>query len=78
MTYNPPKRLHFDDITNEPLIRRSDDNLATFKTRMEQYNASTLPLLEYYESLGLLKTFTGPTSDVIRPQLLRFLKKRFF
>ncbi|CAH8632340.1 unnamed protein product [Schistosoma margrebowiei] len=46
--FNPPKRKGFDDVTGEPLIRRDDDDLITVRKRLDVYQLSTLPLLDYY------------------------------
>ena len=41
--------------TGEDLIRRSDDNEATLKKRLDTYHTQTKPLIDFYEKLGLLK-----------------------
>ncbi|CAH8604609.1 unnamed protein product [Schistosoma mattheei] len=46
--FNPPKRKGFDDVTGEPLTRRDDDDLITVRKRLDVYQLSTLPLLDYY------------------------------
>lgn len=35
-------------MTGEPLIRRDDDDLITVRKRLDVYQLSTLPLLDYY------------------------------
>jgi len=52
--FNPPKAPMKDDITGEPLIRRSDDNEVTLKKRLATFHASTKPVLDYYEKKQLL------------------------
>lgn len=42
-----------DDITGEPLIRRSDDNAAALKKRLEAYHTQTRPLANYYALRGI-------------------------
>lgn len=42
-----------DDITGEPLIKRSDDNVDTLKKRLEAYHKSTQPVADYYKKKGL-------------------------
>lgn len=37
--------------------------------RLKQYNEMTLPLLEYYDSKGVLHNFKGSTSDEITPHV---------
>ena len=39
----------------EPLIRRSDDNEESLKTRLEAYHAQTKPLADYYASRWFVK-----------------------
>lgn len=51
--FNPPKEPMTDDITGEPLIRRTDDNEATLRKRLGAYHAQTSPLVEYYSKRNL-------------------------
>lgn len=60
---NPPKVPMKDDITGEPLIQRSDDNVEALRLRIVNYNASTKPLVDFYDKIGILKTI-----DAARPQ----------
>lgn len=46
--FAPPKVSMCDDITGEPLIRRSDDNPEALKKRLEAYHKQTKPLTDYY------------------------------
>uniref|UniRef100_H2YNY3 Adenylate kinase 3 n=2 Tax=Ciona savignyi TaxID=51511 RepID=H2YNY3_CIOSA len=46
--FHPPKKTMTDDITGEPLVRRSDDNEVALKTRLEAYHRMTMPLVDYY------------------------------
>ncbi len=52
--YNPPKVEGIDDETGEPLIQRDDDKEEAIRNRLEVYEASTAPLIDYYRSKGLL------------------------
>lgn len=49
-----PKVEGLCDDCGEALTSRSDDTEETFKTRYEAYIKSTLPLLKYYDNLGIL------------------------
>lgn len=69
LTYNPPKVPGKDDATGEPLEKRLDDDVETFKARLNVYDESTIPLRSYYQEQGILKSFSGSTSDIIWPQL---------
>ncbi|KAG1947055.1 adenylate kinase 2, mitochondrial isoform X2 [Pimephales promelas] len=51
--FNPPKEPMKDDVTGEPLIRRSDDNETTLRSRLESYHRLTSPLVQYYSVRGL-------------------------
>uniref|UniRef100_T1GJX5 Adenylate kinase active site lid domain-containing protein n=1 Tax=Megaselia scalaris TaxID=36166 RepID=T1GJX5_MEGSC len=51
--FHPPKVAFKDDITGEPLIRRSDDNAEALKKRLESYHRQTRPLAQYYALRGL-------------------------
>lgn len=75
--YNPPKVAGRDDVTGEALTQRDDDNVDTFKTRLNTYRSHTEPLLEYYQSSNRLETVSGKTSDEIWPQLNNLIKNKF-
>ncbi|XP_052439336.1 adenylate kinase 2, mitochondrial isoform X1 [Carassius gibelio] len=51
--FKPPKEPMKDDVTGEPLIRRSDDNETTLRSRLESYHKQTAPLVHYYSDRGL-------------------------
>jgi len=51
--FHPPKEPMTDDITGEPLIRRSDDNPETLTKRLIAYHTQTSPLVDYYSKKGL-------------------------
>lgn len=38
----------------------------------------TSPLIRYYESKGALKTFSGTMSDIIYPEVKKWLKEKGF
>ncbi|XP_078001614.1 adenylate kinase 2, mitochondrial isoform X3 [Phascolarctos cinereus] len=46
--FNPPKQHMKDDVTGEPLIRRSDDNETALQARLKAYHSQTTPLVKYY------------------------------
>lgn len=51
--FNPPKKSMIDDVTGEPLIKRSDDNIEALKKRLNTYHTQTKPLVDYYQIRGL-------------------------
>lgn len=46
--WNPPRAPGLDDVTGEPLVRRSDDEPDVVQRRLEVYSATTDPILEYF------------------------------
>ena len=53
--FNPPKTAMHDDVTGEPLIRRSDDNPEALRKRLESYHRTTKPVVGYYQKTGIGK-----------------------
>ncbi|KAH3668619.1 hypothetical protein OGAPHI_002373 [Ogataea philodendri] len=51
--FNPPKQEMKDDITGEPLIQRSDDNVDALKKRLVTYHEQTEPIVDYYKKAGI-------------------------
>ncbi|KAG9122770.1 hypothetical protein FRC07_000712 [Ceratobasidium sp. 392] len=81
-SYNRPRVEGRDDVTGEALVKRPDDNEATFRRRLEQFDAHTSPLLDYYAattnpSATKLVTLSGRTSDEIWPQLDSIVRASF-
>ena len=54
VTGQPPKTEGVCDHCGGPLFQREDDRPESVKVRMEAYRQSTMPLIEFYSSLGLL------------------------
>ena len=57
-----PKKEGICDYCGTPLIQRKDDNVDSFKVRLENYYKSTEPLFDYYKKEGLLHSFDGTLS----------------
>ncbi|KAI9483597.1 MAG: adenylate kinase-domain-containing protein [Benjaminiella poitrasii] len=51
--FNPPKVSMKDDITGEPLVQRSDDNVESLKKRLDAFHKQTIPVAEYYKKKNL-------------------------
>lgn len=66
LEFNPPQVEGKDDVDGTPLIQRDDDQPATIRKRLGVYHEQTEPLVEYYESRGLLRRFDGtaPVDEV--------------
>lgn len=64
--FNPPKTPFKDDITNEPLIQRTDDNEQVVKERLNIFKNETSPLIKYYENRNLLINLdaTKPAQEI--------------
>jgi adenylate kinase len=57
--FDPPKRDDVCDQDGSRLIQRDDDREETIRRRLEVYARQTAPLIDYYESAGLLRRFDG-------------------
>jgi adenylate kinase len=57
--FDPPKHDGVCDQDGSRLIQRDDDKPETIKKRLEVYHDQTKPLIDYYESRGLLRRFDG-------------------
>ena len=51
--FSPPKKTMKDDVTGEPLIQRSDDNVEALTKRLGVFHAQTAPVIDYYKKKGL-------------------------
>jgi len=51
--FHPPKKPMVDDVTGEPLIQRSDDNVETLRKRLTTFHNQTGPVVGYYQQKGL-------------------------
>ncbi len=62
----PPKQEGICDRCGKELILRDDDKPETVKNRLNVYHEQTQPLIEFYESRGVLKSVDGTVdmSDV--------------
>ncbi|KAK9320958.1 adenylate kinase-domain-containing protein [Lipomyces orientalis] len=47
--FNPPKIEMTDDVTGEPLVRRSDDNVEALTKRLATYHSQTAPIAAFYK-----------------------------
>jgi adenylate kinase len=55
----PPARAGICDHDGEPLERREDDHPETVRRRLGVYHEATAPLVDYYETNGLLRRVDG-------------------
>ncbi|XP_077006533.1 adenylate kinase 2, mitochondrial isoform X1 [Tamandua tetradactyla] len=74
--FNPSKEPMKDDITGEPLIRRSDDNEKALKIRLEAYHTQTIPLVQYYRKRGIHSAIDATqTPDIVFASILAAFSK---
>jgi adenylate kinase len=59
---SPPKKPMIDDVTGEPLIQRSDDNVETLTRRLQSYHTQTGPVVDYYRKQGIWTTIDAAQS----------------
>lgn len=75
--FNKPKVDGHDDVTGEPLTKRDDDKESTWKARLKKFQETSEPLLEHYETKGLLWSVKGDSSDEISPKIFSEFERRF-
>ncbi|MCJ1306535.1 hypothetical protein MMC25_000178 [Agyrium rufum] len=75
--FHPPKTPGKDDVTGEPLTKRTDDDEKTWTQRFKNFQATSQPLLEHYEKKGLLFSVQGNSSDEISPKVYEEFERRF-
>ncbi len=51
-----------DDVTGEPLIQRSDDNVEALRKRLKVFHSQTGPVVDYYKQKGIWKPIDAAQS----------------
>jgi len=59
ITERPPKTADSCDRCGANLFQREDDRPESIKVRLETYEKSTAPLIEFYQRLGILVTIAA-------------------
>ena len=77
LSYNPPRIPGVDDVTGEPLVRRTDDEEKVWRGRVERYEEDVGTLEEWAEKKGIVWKVTGETSDEIYPKIEAEVLRRF-
>ncbi len=67
--FNPPKVDGIDDVTGEKLHQREDDRSDVVKQRLSHYHEQTKPVIDYFNKLNVLKTYSGTHSKMIWPHI---------
>ncbi|TFK46347.1 adenylate kinase 1, partial [Heliocybe sulcata] len=63
--FHPPKKPMVDDVTGEPLIQRSDDNVETLRKRLGAFHSQTGPVVDYYKQKGLWRGIDAAQSPSV-------------
>ncbi|EPQ58680.1 adenylate kinase 1 [Gloeophyllum trabeum ATCC 11539] len=63
--FHPPKKPMVDDVTGEPLIQRSDDNVETLRKRLASFHSQTGPVVDYYKTKGLWRPIDAAQSPSV-------------
>jgi adenylate kinase len=69
--FSPPRVPGICDRCGGRLYQREDDTLATARRRLEVYNESTMPVLDYYRERGVLVEVPGDRSVAEVSEALR-------
>ena len=64
-SFSPPKKSMKDDVTGEPLVQRSDDNVEALTKRLGVFHAQTTPVVDYYKKKGLWHGIDGAQSPSV-------------
>lgn len=66
--FSPPKQAERCDQCGGELYQRTDDKLETVTARLDVYERSTAPLIDFYKNNGLLRSVdgTGEPQEVFR------------
>lgn len=73
--YNPPTKDSVCDECGDVLIQRKDDNEETVKNRIDVYNTSTSPIIDYYKNKNILITVSGiGTIQKISKNIISYLE----
>jgi adenylate kinase len=82
VSFNPPKVEGKDDVTDEPLVQRDDDQEETILKRLQVYHSQTRQLVDYYSQWAASNTPGAPkyacvkgvgSLDSIRDRILEAL-----
>jgi len=78
--FYPPKVSMTDDVTGEPLIRRSDDTEEALIKRLDAYHKQTEPLAAYYAKKGIHHKVDAskPAEEVYKAISLIFASAKCF
>ncbi len=74
LDYSPPKKNGICDSCEGELVQRDDDTAETVKNRVQIYKKETMPVLDFYRTLGVLKEINANVApDVIFQEILNIV-----
>lgn len=59
LDFDPPATPGICTVCSAELYQRDDDKEETMRARLQTYDSQTAPLIDYYSSLGLLRSVDG-------------------
>jgi adenylate kinase len=75
--FNPPTKDDVCDICGEPLYQREDDMPEVINKRLKVYHEQTEPLIDYYQSKGVLIEIDGAGSiEAVKNTIMQALEKQ--
>ena len=74
---NKPSKVEgICDVCGEKLVQRKDDTIEQLKVRMDEYEKSTKPVIDYYESRGVVTRIDASVDrDLVFKQVQETLEK---
>ena len=73
--FNPSKKDGICDTCGSELFQRADDTEETMKNRLGEYEASTKPLIDYYQKAGVYTEVDGRQAiDKVTKDLIEVLR----
>jgi adenylate kinase len=73
--FQPPRVAEICDVDGTKLVTRKDDSESVIAERLKEYEKQTLPLTEYYRSLGRLHVIDGDQDmDLVTAATLKVLE----
>ena len=74
--FSPPRVVGVCDVCGGTLYQRADDTPETHKKRIDVYMEQTRPLIDYYQSVGLLREIDGEVDvDHVHHELLNVIQE---
>jgi adenylate kinase len=73
---NKKEGVWLDDVDGQPLEQRPDDEREAVEKRIDLFYQETVPLIDYYQSKGLVKTIdAGQPIEAVKESLFKAVKE---